>query len=103
MLKSLKRTTSWRPSSASTSVYQCSMPFLFGRKLYSPRTFSDQHEKLHVEGIPMSPEGTNAHKIETQLDEHIGTTWGFVIYRATYGDDQAWARFLSLLKEQTQR
>lgn len=25
--------------------------------------------------------------------------WGFVIYRRTYADDEAWARFISVLKD----
>lgn len=43
------------------------------------------------------------HELRRQLEqtnERTGQrTWGFVIYRCTYGDDDAWARFMKIVNE----
>jgi hypothetical protein len=40
----------------------------------------------------------HADLIEQQLQEDGHRTWGFVIYRATYGNDEDWAEFLKRLR-----
>lgn len=40
------------------------------------------------------------------VKEHLRTSpdkkWGFIVYRCTYGDDEAWERMMSRLKTQSQ-
>ena len=40
----------------------------------------------------------HADRIEKQLQEDSHRTWGFVIYRTTYGQDEDWAEFLKRLR-----
>jgi len=40
----------------------------------------------------------DADQIEQQLQEDAHRTWGFVIYRTTYGNDEDWAEFLKRLR-----
>jgi hypothetical protein len=37
--------------------------------------------------------------LKHQLQESCQSTWGFVIYRCTYGHDTSWARFMTIVNE----
>lgn len=45
-------------------------------------------------GISYCSETSMLERISQLLEHHRLTTWGFVIYRCTYGDDSAWLSFM---------
>lgn len=50
-----------------------------------------------------SLETSTLERISQLLAHHRLNTWGFVIYRCTYDDDAAWARFMKRLERQRNR
>ncbi|KFY18409.1 hypothetical protein V491_04783 [Pseudogymnoascus sp. VKM F-3775] len=51
--------------------------------------------------LPQWTPGTrlnSAYNIERQLQEYGHQTWGFIIYRCTYGSDDDWNKFMELLQ-----
>ena len=40
-------------------------------------------------------------RIRATLEDDPQRKWGFVIYRCTYGDDEAWQRFMAHLNTRT--
>ncbi|OBT75711.1 hypothetical protein VF21_05961 [Pseudogymnoascus sp. 05NY08] len=56
--------------------------------------------------LPQWTPGTHfndADNIERQLREDGHQTWGFVIYRCTYGSDDDWNKFMELLQHRIRR
>lgn len=50
--------------------------------------------------LPQPPQPSPEEEIADFLKEHNYSKWGWVIYRTTYGDDEAWERFKVLVTRQ---
>lgn len=63
---------------------------------YTPRELSRRTPQY-------STHNNNADNIERYLQEDGHRTWGFVIYRCTYGSDHDWDQFMMRLRHQIQK
>jgi len=72
------------------------------------RTFHQHYRRMSPasfaqgKGTLYTLQTSEVERISDLLDFHHLKKWGFVVYRCTYGDDAAWARFMQRLNERNE-